>query len=296
MSQPAPAPVVVAGATGFVGTHVVRHLLAAGMRPICLVRRGGRGLPPDLRGRCVETPVDYQYPGSLRAAIPPRSVLIHAIGTTRDTADISLWETNYGITRALLAGATDPAGIVFFSGIGTAKAASDPYFQSKWRSEELIRRTGAGHVILRLSYIIGQGDEIVTPLMKSGEFEVIGDGKYRLQPILIDDVCAAVVSAVSMVSRVRLTMDMPGPETVSLLELVELAANVSGHMPALSYVSVENALRRALKGGLPGTEEIVVMLCDDLSASTEAYRTLGIQPTPLRRALEICRERILKGA
>ncbi len=188
MSQQDPAPIVVAGATGFVGTHVVRQLLAAQLRPICLVRKGGRGIAPDLRGRCVETPVDYQDPASLRAAIPSYSVIIHAIGTTRDTEALSLWETNYGITRDLLASATDPAGIVFFSGIGTAKAASDPYFQSKWRSEELIRRTGAGHVILRLSYIIGQGDEIVTPLMKSGEFEVIGDGKYRLQPILIDGV------------------------------------------------------------------------------------------------------------
>lgn len=249
-------------------------------------------MPEDLRGRCPEAPVDFHDTASLREAVPPGSVIIHAVGTTRDSADTSLWETNYGITRNLLEGARNPSGIVFFSGIGTSQTAWDPYFQSKWRAEELVRQSGVSHVIFRLSYIIGHGDEIVTPLLTSFSeglaFEIIGDGHYRLQPILIDDVCAATVSALALARSGRVTLDLPGPETVSLLELVRLVGEVSGHTPRLGHVSLDAALRRALKGGLPGTAEIIVMMCDEVSDSRDAYRVLGIRPTPLRTAVETC--------
>jgi dihydroflavonol-4-reductase len=96
-------PVLVTGASGFVGWHVARVLLERGQRVRALVRSGSR--VPDLDVECVTG--DLRDPESLAAAVAGCGVVYHV------AADYRLWsknpqelyQSNVDGTRNLLAAA-----------------------------------------------------------------------------------------------------------------------------------------------------------------------------------------------
>jgi dihydroflavonol-4-reductase len=177
---------LVTGASGFVGSAVARHLLAAGHRIRVLVRATSDR--SNLEGLDVEAAIgSLDEPASLRPAIDGCDALFHV------AADYRLWvpdpaamyRTNVEGTRALMMAALD-AGvkrIVHTSSVATlgllAGASADeatlvalsdmigPYKRSKFLSEEvvqaLVREQGLPAVIVNPSTPIGPRDIKPTP-------------------------------------------------------------------------------------------------------------------------------------
>lgn len=95
--------VLVSGANGFLGSHLVEHLLQAGHEVTALVRPGA-----DLRWLTEPSPAlairraRFDDPDGLRAASEPAEVVCHVAGATRARPEAAYHSINVGTTRALL--------------------------------------------------------------------------------------------------------------------------------------------------------------------------------------------------
>ena len=111
-------------------------------------------------------------------------------------------------------------------------AGATAYHRTKASGEEAVRRAGTPHVILRPAFIAGAGSVPLAMMVKLIRFApvvpVVGDGRYLLQPIWIDDVAEAFAVAVER-TELGGTFEIAGPEQLSwdrMLDELERALSV----------------------------------------------------------------------
>jgi uncharacterized protein YbjT (DUF2867 family)/membrane protease YdiL (CAAX protease family) len=234
--------VAVAGGTGFVGRHVVAALLAAGHEARVL-SRGGRPVAG------VEHVACDVGAGPLPAgALAGCGAVVNLVGIKREAGGQTFERAHPGATRHLLAAARE-AGIrryVQVSVVASRPDAGQPYHDTKWRAEEMVRASGLDWTILRPGVIYGRGDDLLTHLVGmirfAPVFPVVGDGGSLLQPVAVGTVAEVVVGAVGRGEAVGRSYALVGPEPLALREVVRTVADALS-LP-LWIVSTPIALQR----------------------------------------------------
>jgi uncharacterized protein YbjT (DUF2867 family) len=106
-----------------------------------------------------------------------------------------------------------------------------PYYRGKASVEELVRRSGIPHSIVRPTVVFGRGDVLINNiawmLRHSPVFGVPGSGRYGIQPVYIDDYAELLVDA-SAATDASATMDAVGPEVFEFRELVQTIRRAVG--------------------------------------------------------------------
>jgi len=210
--------ILVTGATGFVGGHVVRALVDAGERVRALVRDAGSAEALD-GVDCELASGDVTDTESIRAALEGCTTVVHLVAIlTGRPADFERVMTQG--TRGLLdaARAAGVSRFVQMSALGTSEATKDtvPYYRAKWASEEAVRSSGLGHAILRPSFVFAPDGGALAQFARIAKLApvtpVIGKGTQRLQPIWADDLARAVTLAVRRDDD--LLVEIGGPDVV----------------------------------------------------------------------------------
>ncbi|MEO8437951.1 MAG: NAD(P)H-binding protein, partial [Chloroflexota bacterium] len=217
--------ILVTGASGFVGSHLVPALIGAGHTVVALVRTPTAGqmvldrLPANDRA-AVETRIgDVTQPATLAPALAGVDAVIHLVAIPRDFnggADMRLVNTEG--TRALVS-AMHAAGIRRLVHMGAMGVVDDPklhYASSKAKAEAIVSDSGLGWTILKPSLQFGEGDgffNIVAGLVRlsPGVVPVPGDGSARFQPIHVDDVAAVAVRAIADPTTIDGSFELGGP-------------------------------------------------------------------------------------
>ena len=230
--------ILVTGASGFVGGHVVRALVQAGERVRALVR-DARGATRLDGIECEVVRGDMTDAASLRAAVEGCTAVVHLVAILAGRpADFERVMT--AGTASLLEAANDAAlgRFVQISALGTSELTKDtvPYYRAKWAMEEAVRASGLSNAILRPSFVFaGDGGALpqfariarLAPLTP-----VIGSGTQRLQPIWADDLARAVVLAVR--DDRNLLVELGGPDIVDWNEFwAQLKAALGTRRPAV---------------------------------------------------------------
>lgn len=122
-----------------------------------------------------------------------------------------------------------------------------PYFSGKAEMEDYLKQTGLSYAILRPAVLFGREDILINniawALRHLPLFGIYGDGRYRLQPIHVDDLAAAAVARI--IGEINETIDAIGPETFYYRDMVGMIARAIGSRalivampPMLAYQGV----------------------------------------------------------
>lgn len=231
--------VLVLGANGFIGAHVAAALSAAGWS----VRAGARR--PDEAGRRAPghewVKADFRRltdPADWKALLAGVEAVVNCVGVLQDGGGDDTKAAHVEGPRALIA-ACEAAGVrrlIHLSAVGADEAAGTAYARTKAETEAMLAASGMDWLILRPSLVIGRGAFGGTGLVRALAamplaMPVVGGGQ-AVRPIAMDDLCAAVVAALDRPKVSRTTLDVTGPQAVTLIELLRLYRGWLGFAPA----------------------------------------------------------------
>src|SRR2546430_5557269 len=193
--------ILITGATGYIGRHLVARLVAQGERPRCLVRdinRAKRLLPVD-KVELVQGATTS--PDSLHAAVQDVDTIIHAAFLTADRKQSTGNEyekTNVQGTANLIK-AAKKAGvkrIIEISGLGTKPDRPGSYMQGRYLAEKMLKESSLDWTIIQPSVLFGKNAPFIKGLADlirtAPVVPLIGGGKILFQPIF----CGVVVPVV----------------------------------------------------------------------------------------------------
>lgn len=244
-------PDAVTGAFSFTGRAIASRLLSEGREVVTLVRRRGAADAVDSRIRTAVVTLDD--PAGLVAALQAVDTLYntHWIRFPRGslTFEVAIDRTLRLLEAARRAGVRR---VVHISVVNASETAPTAYFVAKARLEREVRGSGLSHAIVRPTLTFGAGDILVNNLCwvlrRFPAFAIPGDGRYRLQPVHVDDVAAIAVGA--GVATDDLTTDAAGPDILTFNEFVSLLAAAVRRRPWLMHVPLTLALAASRALGL----------------------------------------------
>jgi len=228
-------PILVAGASGYIGGRLVPRLLEAGHAVRCLARS-----PEKLRARpwashgaveLVAGEVDDE--ASLRTALRGCGTayyLIHsmlAAGSGYAERDHALAET-----FARVAAAEGLERIIYLGGLGETGTDLSEHLASRRDVETVLASSGVPVTVLRAAMIIGAGSasfEILRYLVE--RLPVMITPRWvetRCQPIAVDDVLHYLVACQGEPRTEGRTLDIGGPDILSYRELMQVMAEARG--------------------------------------------------------------------
>jgi uncharacterized protein YbjT (DUF2867 family) len=285
--------IFVTGGTGFVGKYVIRALLGQGFLVRALVRHGSER---DLRGfESIErVPGDVLKPDALPASVEGCAAMVHLVGIIREhrSRGITFEALHSRATQNMLAvaRAAEVKRFVHMSALGARPDAGARYHRTKWAAEQAVRTSGLDWTIFRPSVIFGRGDELVTMLANMVRrlpvVPVLGDGRYRLQPVAAEQVAEGFARALRNRRSVGQVYEVAGPADYPFVEILDRIGRAIGrrrvrkiHVP-LGPVRVATTLFHALPF-FPLTRDQLIMLQEEsVTDPTAFYADFGIQPEP----------------
>lgn len=300
MSRQRPT-VLVTGATGFVGSHLVHDARARGLTAIALTRRH----TPELGEQRVVP--GWSVP-ALSKALENVDVVIHgaAVVPRSGEGDHSYTRFNIEETRNLIAAckAQGVRRIVYLSTIKvygessfvpmdeqTRVAPRGVYASTKLAAERLLaqaeREGGPELVVLRLCPVFGVGDKgsvrTMIRAIAQRRFAVPGDGATRKSLVHVSVVTAAAIAAVESKHKgVFVIADPVVPTVGQLSDMIARALGRRGppHLPAaalyMSALGVEVAARCLGKGPILHRDLIRKAMLPSICNPARAEHVLGV--------------------
>lgn len=296
-----PLTVLVAGAGGFVGRHLLERLASRGHRVRAVDREGEPREVAPLR-RVAWLAADITREEQVRGLARDCDAVVHLAGIRRETQGCTFEDVHVRGTRHLLEESVRAGTerFVFVSALGAA-ASADPYGRSKQRAEREVRGAGVEDVVLRPAVIVGPGDHftgaVVRWLERFPVFPVPAAWDGTVRPTAIEDVTDALCQCVERSDLVGRTFTLAGPERLTLSEAARTVASMKGRPRAV--VTVPDPVGRPVsslarwladRAGFPPDEWDVfrrVGRTPDPRAGAEAFRRVfQIEPMPFRAVLE----------
>lgn len=289
--------ILLTGATGTVGSALLRRLTAAGEPVRCLVRDPRRLGPERVRVQIVLG--DLAEPASFRNALRGVSRVVHLAASIRDQPGASIEELN-GVATMRLLRAAESAGVerfLFFSTLGASELSSARFFRAKALAERAVLASRLDTLVLAPSIIYAPGDPWLRLLRRMSYLPVMpiaGAGDAAYQPIWAEDVAAAVANVLSEPERAgRRRIELAGPEILTYDQIARTALAAFGRPRPLAHLPrplVRAVLRVA--GWIAGPpvfatwDEAQLLEIPMTSATgTAGAGVLGVKPRPMAAAL-----------
>jgi uncharacterized protein YbjT (DUF2867 family) len=230
--------ILLTGASGFIGQHLLAALLGEGHQIIGCVRHiePWQVRFPEVKWLNCDYTQD-KNPQVWLARLTGIDVVINAVGIIREKRGQSFEDLHTHAPIALFK-AAEKMGIrkiVQISALGADENAESVYHLSKRAADKALLALDVEAVILYPSIVIGRGGGSTTLFSAMAALPwmpIIGQGEQRLQPILIEDFKACLLALLQNWPRGSQRVELVGAQSVTFLQLMVSIRNWLGMRPA----------------------------------------------------------------
>jgi len=279
--------IFISGGTGFVGGHLCRELLSRGHTLRLLAHSSGASAAK-------QTEVVSGDVTSAESCIKGAAgcdAVINLVGIIREFPQrgITFSRLHVEATRNMIE-AAQQNGITRYlqmSALGSRPGAVSDYHRSKYQAEELVVASGLDYTIFRPSLVFGPKDAFVNMIagfiQRFSVVPVIGDGKYRLQPIAADDVARCFALALEKPETSGMAYNLCGADRLNYLEIVDAVSKVLGRSFVLKIKNLLVIMKLVTPileqfPFYPVTSDQITMLIEESICDGTWTETFGFEP------------------
>ena len=299
---------LLTGATGLVGSALLRRLIAEGQPVRCLVRDPRRLGPQRVRVQIALG--DLADPPSFRNAMRGVDTVVHLAASTRDQPRGSIEELA-AIATWRMVEAAQRAGVrrfVFFSTLGASTHHRARLFRAKALAEQAVRESDMHSTVIAPSLVYAPGDRWLTLIERLSLLPAVpisGRGRAVCQPIWAEDVASCLIAALRESSdeeadgndAAHRRYELGGPQGMTYNEVIETVLySLDRERPLLPIPTpmvsrtlrlLERAMHSSSGGRVPITWDEAELLEANMVAKGGCAdaEALGVTPQPMSSVL-----------
>ncbi|HEY2259980.1 MAG TPA: DUF2867 domain-containing protein [Solirubrobacteraceae bacterium] len=294
MTQPQ-NPVLLTGATGYIGGRLLERLEAAGHRVRCLTRRP-ETLTARTHARIEVVAGDVLERDSLSAAMRDVRIAYYMVHSMGGSGDFVQLDRQAALNFGHAAREAGVRRIVYLGGLGTGDELS-PHLASRQEVGRILRDSGVTVVEFRASIVIGAGSasfETVRGLVEGlPAIPAPRSLETAAQPIALEDAIEYLVGALSLETEESVILEIGGQDRVSYSAVIrEYARQRRLRRPVIPLSSISTRLARRFLRLLPRHGAVAAAMVDSVrndtvvntSAAAEAF---ALRPRGLAAAIEL---------
>jgi uncharacterized protein YbjT (DUF2867 family) len=222
----APVKVLVAGASGFVGSRLCPALVAAGHDVVAMTRN-----PAGYAGAGRPVHGDVHDPATLGSALAGCEAAYYLVHSLSDPD----FERKDAAAAAAFGHAAARAGlrrIIYLGGLGDDSDALSPHLRSRRLVEKLLGSAGVPVTVIRAGIIIGHGGiswELTRQLVEHLPAMITPRWvATRTQPIAVDDIVRYLLGVLALPQAEGRVFEAGGPEVLQYATMLRRVAAIEG--------------------------------------------------------------------
>ncbi|AMR26150.1 hypothetical protein A0257_02960 [Hymenobacter psoromatis] len=293
--------ILVIGASGFVGSHVARALLAAGyaVRGVArqadkmqeLAAAGGEIIPADM--------ADATAMQRVVAGVAAVYIAVHTLSPQPgSTAALGFMDVELAGLQHIVAAcrAHGVRRVVYVTFLGAAPDAPSAWVRGRWQAEQLLLRSGLDVTIIRPGQIVGlggQGFKMMVGQAKSRVAFVLGSGEQKFRNIAVGDLVYYLVGVLDDPRTYGQAYDVGSDDVLTYNQMIDVGADVLGrphptklHLPPAllgTFASLIERITKLPKGAIKGMLDSTK--ADMVSDPAPIRALLPRPPLPYRQAV-----------
>jgi NADH dehydrogenase len=286
--------VAIIGGTGFVGSHLVDALLAAGHAVSMLVRDGSNA-KAHRASECLVVTGDLDDEDALDRLLAGCDAVIYSVGILREIRrqGVTFEALQYeGVVRTVEAARKANVSRFLLISANGVRVPGTPYQETKKRAEDVVLSSGLDATVLQPSVVFGDPrgrmefatqlfqDMVAPPLPAIEFFQGISPsrGPILMSPVLVTDVADAVLATFANDETIGKAYPLGGPEILTWREMICRVAAAVGRrklfvpMPVKLMMLAASLLDRMPT--FPVTRDQLQMLIEGNTADPSIIETL----------------------
>jgi len=286
--------IVVTGASGFLGSHLVRRLVSLG-RPVRAIVRSAASATQEgrLAGLGLEVvEADVTRAETLPRALSGASAIVHtvAVAVEKRPGDYEAVNIQGTVNVVEATKSSDTRRLVNVSQLGASPDLPYRFLASKGKAQAYVAASGLDWTALRPSVIWGPEDEFanifarlapLSPLV----YPIVGNGQSRFQPVWVEDVVTCLVRCLDDPTTIGHEYELGGPEVLTLEEIERrtLAARGARRLFVRVPLPVMRGVVTMMETLLPSppvTRSLLDLLAVDNVARANAIQQFVPDPRP----------------
>lgn len=243
MSKPKKINILVIGATGFLGRHLIPKLTNYQHELHCLVRN-----PENVDKKLFPKNIhlikgDITNRSDLIAASKNIDIIINLSTPNTQIATINNQIIVEGAINIIEAAKINKVGqIIHLSSVAGYRKNLDNYGKSKREADKLFMTSDLNVILLKPTMIYGRGgyifEKLVGSVTKIPFFVfVVGNGKYKIQPVYVEDVVAAILTSVKLEKHSNI-FDLGGLYPIAYNDFIEKILKIMGKKKIIIHIPV----------------------------------------------------------
>lgn len=224
--------VLVAGATGYLGQHIVKNLVDKAFNTTAIIRKASTIIESDLPIKVLRAEVtDAQ---TLKNCCDGIDIIISCIGITKQTDGLSYMDVDYQANLNLLneAKRSNVKKFIYVSALHGDRLTSLKIFEAKERFVAELKASGIDYCIMRPTGFFVDMAEFYHMAVK-GRIYLFGDGSYKSNPIHGEDLAQVCVDAINGCAH---EIEVGGPDILTQTEIAHIAFEAIDKPVKITYI------------------------------------------------------------